>query len=156
MAFNRVEGDLFDPKWGFGGIGHGVNLKGVMGAGIAKTVREKYPEVYEGYLLDLEGDPAFGIEPMRLGDSFPHIVDSGLVVFNMATQDEPGPNANYHAIFCALSELIQLAELLGVEHIGLPQIGAGIGGLEWRLVEPLIEIHEKKFDGDITVVYYKP
>lgn len=28
---------------------HQVNCKGVMGAGLAKQIREKHPEVYEAY-----------------------------------------------------------------------------------------------------------
>lgn len=34
MAYSEIYGDLLDPIHGFQVIGHGVNLQGVMGAGI--------------------------------------------------------------------------------------------------------------------------
>lgn len=42
-----LEGNLLDTPFQF--IAHQVNCRGVMGAGLAKQIRQKYPEVYEDY-----------------------------------------------------------------------------------------------------------
>ena len=42
-----VKGDLLDSNCDY--ICHQVNCRGVMGAGIAKQIRERFPEVYRVY-----------------------------------------------------------------------------------------------------------
>ena len=42
-----IEGNIFDCKEDI--IVHQVNCQGVMGSGLAKQVKEKYPEVFNGY-----------------------------------------------------------------------------------------------------------
>jgi O-acetyl-ADP-ribose deacetylase (regulator of RNase III) len=42
-----VDGDLLDQKTDV--IAHQVNCLGVMGAGVALQIKNKWPEVYEGY-----------------------------------------------------------------------------------------------------------
>ena len=42
-----LEGNLLDAPFQL--IAHQVNCKGVMGAGLAKQIRDKYPMVYEKY-----------------------------------------------------------------------------------------------------------
>jgi O-acetyl-ADP-ribose deacetylase (regulator of RNase III) len=43
MSYSERQGDLFAAT-DLDGIAHGVNCHGQMGAGIAKIIREKYPE----------------------------------------------------------------------------------------------------------------
>lgn len=42
-----VNGDVFTTQ--FDAIAHQVNCQGVMNSGVAKTVRERYPEVFDAY-----------------------------------------------------------------------------------------------------------
>ena len=44
---NYVKGNLLDSNCDY--ICHQVNCQGVMGSGIARQIRERWPEVYEGY-----------------------------------------------------------------------------------------------------------
>jgi len=46
---NVINGDLLDITKGL--IAHQVNLKGVMGDGLAKQIKDKYPNVYSQYVL---------------------------------------------------------------------------------------------------------
>jgi len=115
-------------------IGHGVNTKGVMGAGIAKTIRRTFPDVYETYrdlchageLKPGEVMPVFSAYP-------PH-----KWVFNIASQDVPGPSARYEWLEDGVRDAFQVLSDFGIEGIALPRIGAGIGGLDWARVEPFI------------------
>lgn len=47
MALIHKTGDMFQTEQP--AVIHGVNIAGIMGSGIAKTVRQLYPDVYEGY-----------------------------------------------------------------------------------------------------------
>jgi hypothetical protein len=48
----EIHADLLDSE--LPAIGHGVNLRGVMGAGIAGQIRKRYPQLYIDYRADLE------------------------------------------------------------------------------------------------------
>lgn len=115
------EGDLFES--GLPAIAHGVNCQGIMGAGIAVQFRKRHPRMYESYRRRcLKG-------AMLPGDIMPWRHPGG-VVFNLATQDLPGPYAKPWMITAALGRMITEAHHdFGITEIGLPAIGCGIGGL---------------------------
>ena len=45
---HHVKGNLLDSNCDY--ICHQVNCQGVMNSGVAKQIREKWPEVYESYV----------------------------------------------------------------------------------------------------------
>lgn len=47
MILNNITGDLFSTEYDV--IAHQVNCTGTMGSGVAKQVRERYPEAYKVY-----------------------------------------------------------------------------------------------------------
>lgn len=115
-------------------VGHGVNIYGIMGAGIAVQVRNKFPEVYERY-----------VEACAAGELIPggclSVQDpaTGVVISNLATQDKPGANARLEWLESSLSGLLEvLSESDGDVKLALPQIASNIGGLEWVDVRELI------------------
>lgn len=116
------EGDLFES--GLRSLAHGVNCRGVMGAGIAAQFRRRWPQMYESYRRRC-------LKPggMIPGDVMPW-QDRGDVVFNLATQDEPGPCAKPWMITAAIGRMITEAHHdFRISVIGMPLIGCGIGGL---------------------------
>lgn len=123
-------------------IVHGCNAKGVMGKGVAKLIRERYPTAYEAYR---EAHQKVGL---KLGQTIwvpcdPHIV------INAITQDDYRRNpygsskhADYDAIRAAFHEINGLAKNSGfgsIDSIALPLIGAGLAGGEWRIIAEIIE-----------------
>ena len=125
------KGDLFstDAKC----IGHGVNCKGVMGAGIAKAFREKYPENYNAYRRVCQSGALGGGEVFVWPFN-----DDNRVIFNMASQVEPGANASYAWLFQSAWESARICSDLKYDRLAIPLIGCGIGGLEWPRVEVLL------------------
>lgn len=114
-------GDLFAS--GLPAIAHGVNCRGVMGAGIAASFRQRWPDMYEAYRQYC------GAGLLHPGDVFSW-GPPGSVIFNLATQAEPGPDAKPWMITAAVGKMIQVACYdYGLAEIGLPMIGCGIGGL---------------------------
>lgn len=115
------EGDLFSS--GLRHLAHGVNCRGVMGAGIAAQFRRRWPQMYESYRRRCL------IGKMIPGDVMPW-QDRGDVVWNLATQCEPGADAKPWMITAAIGRMIAEAHCeYGISVIGMPLIGCGIGGL---------------------------
>jgi O-acetyl-ADP-ribose deacetylase (regulator of RNase III) len=57
MAIRLVSGDLFDTEYDAQAIAHGCNCQGSMGAGVAKTIRARYPEMDAEYRSRCKGEP---------------------------------------------------------------------------------------------------
>lgn len=129
-----VEGDIFDhaPEEPLV-MAHGCNMEGVMGAGIARLVKDKFYGAYMTYRQHLiSGDP-------RPGSRF---ATDNAIIYNLYTQIHPGPNARYMMINDAIRWMLQDASsFLSVEAIRIPLIGAGIGGLTWTNVHAIIDFN---------------
>jgi O-acetyl-ADP-ribose deacetylase (regulator of RNase III) len=106
-------------------IGHGVNIAGVMGHGIAVQFRNRFPEMHQAYKIACKRGL---LEPGKTM-IWPHTDD--LFVYNIASQDQPGRNARLDWLEEGVEAALQHADAKGIEKIALPRIGAGIGGLNW-------------------------
>ena len=151
-----IKGDLIElAKQGhFDAIAHGCNCQKNFGAGIAKHILENYPEAYE---VDKET-----YEP-KLGDiSIAYDSRYDMNIINCYTQIWFGKpyginERNHHekdtikARYEAIRECMQkINEQFAGDSIGLPLIGAGLAGLEWKTIERYIE--EELVDVDVTIV----
>jgi len=155
MALKIVHGDIFDPKLNEVSrvIVHGCNAQGVMGSGIAKTIRDMYPEVYEDYKEYEE------VRGLYVGDIVQTLVHPKLRVASIISQEFYGRDSsvvyvNYWAIKDALSILVRhfktKNEIQGTNiEIHLPFIGGGFANGD-RTV--LMKIFEEVFkDSDATL-----
>jgi O-acetyl-ADP-ribose deacetylase (regulator of RNase III) len=122
MAFVSVTGDLFEL--GLPAIGHGCNCAGVMGAGIAVEVKRRFPAMYPEYRRRCRAGE------FRLGDIFVWGA-SDPVVYNLATQPVPRPSATLDAIEASVRAALADADRRGLPRLGVPRLGAGLGGLAW-------------------------
>lgn len=146
--FSEITGDVFDSAHGFEAIGHGVNLKGVMGAGIAKTVSSRYPAIMEPYRR------ACRTGELHLGGYQVWEAPDGLLIVNLATQQELGRDARLWAVADSVRSAIDDLVGRGVRRFGVPQLGAGIGGLEWTQVRSVLERISAEADIDLVAVTY--
>ena len=152
------EGDLFEQT-DLDALAHGCNTQGLMGAGIARTFRAEYPEMFQQYVVQC------GAKRAKPGGLFlwkdpwasTKLRGAPKYVFNLFTQEKPGRNAKLEYLYPAFSDMYQAASWLGVKSIGLPEIGCGIGGLEWDDVEGILSNYDTLFPTIKTVVVrYKP
>lgn len=148
-------GDLFANEHNAQAFAHGVNCVGVMGAGIAKEFRRRYPMMYEYYR---EPRILTWIEP---GDCLAWNQDDNCtplqpvaIVFNLATQYRTGPHARYDWLEESLDQMLVKATDIGVTSIAMPAIGCGIGGLEWKRVCSVVGDVCGGWDGDLWL--YEP
>lgn len=110
---------------------HGVNCAGLMGAGIAALFRHRWPAMYTEYRTRCQGR-------LCLGDIHAWTAPDGTVVYNLATQPRPGACASLDAIRGAVTSCLADAGRRGLAAVGMPRIGAGIGGLAWPDVDAVI------------------
>lgn len=140
-------GNLFDT--GATCIGHGVNCHGVMGAGIAKEFRKRFPDNYRVYNNYCKSNI------LKPGQTLVWAED-GFTIMNMASQNRPGADASYTWLFLAAQDAAGYATALGEKVIAIPQIGCGIGGLKWYNVEVVLRAVEILSDIEFEVWKYDP
>ena len=126
-----IVGDLFTTQ--LPAIGHGVNIHGVMGSGIAPIIKKKYPAVFPPYKKACQDGS------LTPGLMLPVEVEPGMWVFNLASQDKPGRHARLDWLAESLERSFITATELNLPGFAIPRIGAGIGGLKWRDVKSTIE-----------------
>lgn len=143
MKIEYIKGDLFQTHHPY--ILHGCNSHGVMGSGVAKLIREKYPRAYEKYT---ELHNAKGLE---LGEvQFVRCEDK--IIINAITQENYGRNGSRFASYDAIAAAIQEIDKHIYEGtVAMPMIGAGLGGGDWRVIEAIIE-SEFKFVQPVVYV----
>ncbi len=113
-------------------LGHGVNVCGKMGSGIAVEFRTLFPEMYRQYRALCA---QFHLKP---GEVFAYEAEN-FIVYNIASQDMPGKHASLEWLEDGLRATVEDAEARGLDKVALPQIGCGIGGLDAADVVPLIK-----------------
>ncbi len=130
-----VKGDLIQMALDgeFDVIVHGCNCFCTMGRGIAKQIKQTFPQAYEADLNTIKGDKA------KLGTiSYATIEGKKLIIVNAYTQYNwrgKGVKIDYNAIAKAFK--IIKKNFSGLR-IGYPAIGAGLGGGDWAEIADII------------------
>lgn len=129
-------------------IAHGVNCRGVMGSGVAKLIRDKYPKAYNLY-MDKDYEDGW-----QLGDLQTVLQNDGKWIANCATQNGFLPrgmcHADYDAIKAVMEKLKVFAKDKGLK-IAIPKIGAGLAGGDWVTIESIL--NDVFTDYDVTVYH---
>lgn len=127
-------------------IGHVVNCQGVMGSGIAKSIRERYPLVYKEYLELNKGHKSNPSD--LLGEGQGVWLSYGTGVFNLHAQLDFGYSKrqlNYGAFAVSLGEMV--TELSKDDVVGFPYLmGCDRAGGDWDIVSEMIEHYLKNHD----------
>lgn len=146
-----IKGDLIKLALAgeFDVIVHGCNCFCTMGAGIAKSIRDTFPQAYQADLKTGMGDRH------KLGTyshAHLHIDNRSLTVVNAYTQfDFAGtpPLVDYNAVKRIFSKIKFDFSTL---RIGYPKIGAGLAGGDWEIIRTII--NEALKDEDHTLVEF--
>lgn len=128
----HYKGDLFQTDRKI--IAHGVNCKGAFGAGVARQIAKRYPDVKRGYIRKYE------YPGWKLGQCQFILTDNKVVVVNMATQEtygKTGVYVSYDAIKLCFEQVLDYCETTG-EGLAIPRVGAGLAGGEWLIIEAII------------------
>jgi O-acetyl-ADP-ribose deacetylase (regulator of RNase III) len=117
---------------------HGVNCQGVMGAGVAKAIRDRWPEVYEGYKRVCDEYEPHSLLGMILTVRAPDMP----TVVNCFTQqwygrDKDKRYVSYDAVDRCMKRVAE--KFTDHDDIHFPLIGCNLGGGHWPVVREIIE-----------------
>lgn len=140
-------GDIFESKADV--LVNTVNCVGVMGKGIAKIFKEKYPTMFLKYLDECNN----GL--IKPGHIYPYYENNKLKIINFTTKDHWRNSSKIEYISDGLDEFIDNYKSLGIKSIAFPPLGCGNGGLKWEGIGPLIYNKLIHLD-DIDIEIYAP
>jgi O-acetyl-ADP-ribose deacetylase (regulator of RNase III) len=137
---NRCKGDILTVERGI--IVHQVNAQGVMGGGVAKVLKDRYPQMYRDY-IDMIG-PAYtqrdGGRPY-MGLCVWTQVAPDLWIASVVGQQFFGRDkkryTSYDALDEGFSKISAMAKPFGLD-VHYPLIGCGLGGGDWSIVSAII------------------
>ncbi len=130
-------------------LGHSTNALGIMGGGVALSIRKQFPDVYAKYVEYCKtianketNNQKFG---RVLGSAQILVTDSNpnLYIANLFGQLDIGTHkrqTNYEWLYQAITELFFM--LQGKENfvIAFPyKLGCGLGGGNWEVVEAMLK-----------------
>lgn len=147
MQVEHRQGNLFDTD--ILHIVHGCNAQGVMGSGVARIVRDEYPEAYEEYVRAYkEGADGMSFTEMLFTKSsglpmgmIQMVPSNGKVIINAITQEQFGPAPTRWVSYDAVADAFRSINkaLAGqATQVAMPRIGAGLGGGDWNVIEAII------------------
>lgn len=145
---NYINGDLIQlaNQGLFDVIGHGCNCFHSFGAGIAKSIKEAFPESHLADQRSRYGDKN------KLG-TYTHVDYGNLIVLNLYTQFKY-TSTQVDVDYAAVRNCMKLIkQRYPGRKIGLPMIGAGLAGGDWNIISKIIE--DELGDEDVTIVKYK-
>lgn len=118
-----------------------VNTQGVMGAGVARVFRDLYPHMYDMYKQSCHN------QLLTIGRLLVYELGDWTIV-NLPTKEHWAHPSDPSYI---LSGVKKLAHAYNSQIIAMPQIGCGLGGLDWHTqVRPIIA-EELSFDTPIYI-----
>ena len=136
------KGNLLDSPDSY--IAHGCNAQGVMGSGVAKAIRDKWPEAYDVYKFHQKH---FGL---RLGTVSKAIIDrieprENKCIINCITQEFYGRDGKQYASYQAIERCMNYLGMMTIigrspslKSVSIPKIGCGLGGADWEVVEKIL------------------
>jgi O-acetyl-ADP-ribose deacetylase (regulator of RNase III) len=130
-----------------------VNTVGIMGKGIALMFREAFPANFRAYAAACKrGD-------VRVGEMFvterPEMLGWPRWIINFHTKQHWRGKSHLEWVHSGLEDLRRTILEKNIRSVALPPLGCGNGGLEWRVVRPLIERMLADLPG-VDVIVFEP
>lgn len=142
-----VTGDLVTGNYDI--FCHQVNCKRVMGAGVAKQIRSRYPEVYKAYMQKI---------PV-LGNILPVQCKDGRICINMYAQNGYGRDMRYTDYQAFQKCLDSLVNFLATQRqdaiVAFPyNIGCGLAGGDWKIIQKFLNDFSGKIKQQVVIVKF--
>jgi O-acetyl-ADP-ribose deacetylase (regulator of RNase III) len=135
----QVAGDILLTE--ASAIAHGVGPNDNFAQGLALSLREQWPALYQDFRHYCKTqNPA-------AGGLWTWVGADGRRIINLFTQDPPRSagghpgRASVQHVGHALRQLHHLIDKEKITSVALPRLATGVGGLDWAVVEPLLEQH---------------
>lgn len=113
-----------------------VNCVGVMGAGLAKKFKDKYPDVFLTYFNACKQEDLS--KKLKIGTCLTVKANDGKYIIHFPTKDHFKDPSKMEYIELGLDALIRHVKHFNIKSVAIPALGSGLGGLNWSNVKPLI------------------
>ena len=144
--FKTVIGNIFNSD--AHALVNPVNCTGTMGAGLAKQFRDHYPAMHAKYLTLCHA------RLLRPGQVQVYHHSPTRAIVNLPTKDHWRNPSTLAYLRSGLTALNTALKEHHIRSVAVPALGAGLGGLKWTDVLPMIKDH---LTGDnLTVEIYPP
>lgn len=163
-----VDGDLSRVQSGL--VFQQVNAAGLMGAGLAQSLRQAYPQVYDQYMQTYQQAPSSDQDVTN--GRYHHQVKMGLVghyqdvkindqlhVINSFSQGNLGRHGHFtneQALIANLDRALQQAVANNMVLYVPDHVGAGLGGGNWPLISQHLHQMAAQHPGHVVLVNYVP
>ncbi|MBT7332046.1 phosphatase [Candidatus Woesearchaeota archaeon] len=142
----REEGDMFD--FNHQAYAQGVSNLGLMGRGIAVDFKNKYPQMFKEYKElcrngELNPGDLFFYQDLVLPD-----------VINLVTQDNL-LHANKSYLRESIKKMFVLAKRNDIKDIAMPEIGCGLGKLDFSDLEDMLQPFIGDSNSTVTIYSLK-
>jgi len=157
MTIEFVNGDILKSYANI--IVQSVNHKKVMGSGLAKQIRQKYPEILDGYSSVCESHNfksimRNGIVYWYYGEKEDGRIQYVASVFGQENYGTDRRHTNYFSLLNGLKTVFDFAETR-ILSVAIPHgIGCGLGGGDWDVVLTLLR-DVLKYYPTLKVYIYK-
>ncbi len=169
-----VKGNITDCPEGINVISHGCNTHNIMGAGVAKALRNKWPETYEADIRAYNRNLSFNqgnhekTQQNLLGhfsttDELDNFKGGKVRIMNLYCQrlginSLAGCPTDYNAVISAFRAAIVFLTLNYKTQItvGIPYgMGCGLAGGSWDIYESIIKDAFKKTNMEVILVKFQ-
>lgn len=157
-TFSTRSGSLFDSS--ADAFVNPVNCVGVMGAGLAKTFKRRYPDMFTHY-RDLCDKRMVSLGEVTLWINTSANQAPRFIV-NFPTKHHWKDQSSLPGIRAGLTDLasvmtnVRFPNGAVIRSVAVPALGCGLGGLPWDTVRPLIEQFAVALPDDFRVEIYPP
>ena len=141
-------GSIFDSD--ADAIVNAVNCVGVMGAGLAKAFKDRFPHMNEQYEVKCR----LGL--LKPGALDIYVIDSSpKYIINFPTKDDWRNPSLLEYIIYGVTALVYETWRWKMKSVALPALGCGLGGLDWKDVKPILTDLDKVWP-DVNWIIYDP
>lgn len=141
-----IEGDIFQSSAQV--LVNPVNTVGVMGKGLAKEFKRRYPDMFKQYKT-LCNNQEFDIGLLWLYQS------PDKWILNFPTKKHWRGKSKLEYIEVGLKKFAETYESKNIISISFPMLGCGLGELDWESqVRPLMEGYLKDLPIDVSVYIF--
>jgi O-acetyl-ADP-ribose deacetylase (regulator of RNase III) len=130
-----------------------VNLVGIMGKGVALQFKELFPLNFRLYQKACKNNE------LKIGKMF--VTMTGRLtgpkyIINFPTKTDWRSFTKLDFINHGLDDLVKVIKELDIKSIAVPPLGCGNGGLDWKVVKPLIESKLRPLADSVFIEVYEP
>ncbi len=152
MTVELMSGSIFDST--AQALVNPVNTVGVMGKGLAKEFKRRWPDMFESYKAACDAGQ-LQVGKLHLFEAHPDGALGPRFIINLPTKRHwRDRSLERHVVHGVAALVVTLAEL-ALPSVAIPALGCGEGGLQWNRVWPLIEAEFRHLP-EVHVELYPP